>query len=189
MADYFSMSDVQQNLTTGGPVQYHDVCPRIEPWRAAVAHILVARLWAGRTGFFSLQSAIFLFVTKSKPAVDPTQPPVQWYRGYFVRCNAASRRTNHSPPSSVEVKNSWSYTSTSTYVFITWCLIKYKGKLYLYLNSLFIFYSCAFLSFTSTPHPQKSRGPPTFFEWGQLGGYCSLKQATYAFTTKRKLRF
>jgi len=28
------------------------------------------------------------------------------------------------PTYSAEVKNEWSYTSTSPYIFVTWCLIK-----------------------------------------------------------------
>jgi hypothetical protein len=30
---------------------------------------------------------------------------------------------DHSPPSSAEVKNAWSYTSTTQYVFMAWCLV------------------------------------------------------------------
>jgi hypothetical protein len=37
------------------------------------------------------------------------------------------------PPSSAEVKNAWSYTSTPLYVFIAWCSVKAQGKLYLYI--------------------------------------------------------
>jgi hypothetical protein len=34
------------------------------------------------------------------------------------------RETDHSPPSSAEVKNEWSYTFTLPYVFMAWCLIE-----------------------------------------------------------------
>jgi hypothetical protein len=43
------------------------------------------------------------------------------------------RETDHSPPSSVEVKNAWSYTSTSQYVFMAWCLVKHKDNFTFYL--------------------------------------------------------
>jgi hypothetical protein len=33
---------------------------------------------------------------------------------------------DHSPPSSAEVKNAWSYISTPPYVSMVWCLIKYR---------------------------------------------------------------
>jgi hypothetical protein len=35
------------------------------------------------------------------------------------------READHSRPSSAEVKNTWSYTSTPRYVFMTWCLVKH----------------------------------------------------------------
>jgi len=37
---------------------------------------------------------------------------------------------DHSPPSSAEVKNAWSYTSTPPYVFMAWCLVKYRIRLH-----------------------------------------------------------
>jgi hypothetical protein len=47
------------------------------------------------------------------------------------------READHLPPSSAEVKNAWSYTSTSQYVFMAWCLVKHRNNftclLYLYL--------------------------------------------------------
>jgi hypothetical protein len=35
---------------------------------------------------------------------------------------------DHSPPSSAEVKNAWSYTSTPQYVFMAWCLVKHSDN-------------------------------------------------------------
>jgi len=35
----------------------------------------------------------------------------------------------HSPLSSAEVKNAWSLISTPQYVFMEWCLIKYRNNL------------------------------------------------------------
>jgi len=34
------------------------------------------------------------------------------------------RESDHSDVSSAEVKNAWSYISTSPYVFMAWCVIK-----------------------------------------------------------------
>jgi len=34
----------------------------------------------------------------------------------------------NSPPSSAEVKGTWTYTSTPQYVFTAWCLIKHSGS-------------------------------------------------------------
>jgi hypothetical protein len=39
---------------------------------------------------------------------------------------------NHSPPSSANVKNLWSYTSTPPYVCIEWCLGKHNRQLHLH---------------------------------------------------------
>jgi len=33
----------------------------------------------------------------------------------------------HSHPSSAEVKNAWSYTSTPQYIFMSWCSVKSTG--------------------------------------------------------------
>jgi hypothetical protein len=38
------------------------------------------------------------------------------------------READHSPPSSVEVKNAWSYTSTPQYIFMAWCLVKHRDN-------------------------------------------------------------
>jgi hypothetical protein len=35
---------------------------------------------------------------------------------------------DHSLPSSAEVKNAWSYTSTPQYVFMAWCLVKHRDN-------------------------------------------------------------
>jgi hypothetical protein len=34
----------------------------------------------------------------------------------------------HSPPSSAEVKNAWSYTATPQYAFMAWCLVKHRDN-------------------------------------------------------------
>jgi hypothetical protein len=39
-------------------------------------------LWAGRSEFdFRQKLGIFLYATASKPALGPTQPPIQWILG------------------------------------------------------------------------------------------------------------
>jgi hypothetical protein len=40
-----------------------------------------------------------------------------------------------SPPTSVDVKNTWIYKSTPPYVFMAWCLVSWaQEQLYLYLG-------------------------------------------------------
>jgi hypothetical protein len=71
-------------------------------------------LRAGRSGFDSRQGmGIFLFTTASRPALGPTQPPIQWVSGFISPgVKQPGREADHSPRSSAEVKYSWSFTST-----------------------------------------------------------------------------
>jgi hypothetical protein len=80
--------------------------------------------------FDSRQGQVFLvFVTASRPDLDPTQHPVQWVTwAPSPEVKWSGREYGHSPPSSAEVKNAWSYTSTSPYAFTTWCLPKPRDK-------------------------------------------------------------
>jgi hypothetical protein len=65
-------------------------------------------------GFESRQGlGIFRFTTASRPALEPTQPPIQLVQGALsLGVKRPGREVDHSPPSSAEVKNAWSYTST-----------------------------------------------------------------------------
>jgi hypothetical protein len=53
------------------------------------------------------------FPTTSRPALGPNQHPVQKYQGLCPGVTWPGREVAHSLPSSAEVKNEWSYTSTS----------------------------------------------------------------------------
>jgi hypothetical protein len=56
---------------------------------------------------------IFLFTTTSRTALGPTQPPIQWERWVLsFAVKRPAREADHSPPSTTEVKNALSYTST-----------------------------------------------------------------------------
>jgi hypothetical protein len=55
----------------------------------------------------------FLFATASTPALGPNQPPNQWVAGALsTEVERKKREANHSPLSTSEVKNAWSYTCT-----------------------------------------------------------------------------
>jgi hypothetical protein len=60
------------------------------------------------------------------------------------------READHSPPSSVEVRNAWSDTSTSQYVFMECCLVKHRDNftlsLLLPLSILFLLRQLCFPS-------------------------------------------
>jgi hypothetical protein len=61
---------------------------------------------------FPAELGIFLFTTASRTALGPTQPPIQWVPGALSLGVKRPRcEPDHSPPSSAEVKNAWSYTS------------------------------------------------------------------------------
>jgi len=63
---------------------------------------------------------IFLFTT----ALGPTQSPIKLVRGAFsLKVKRPQRDADHSPPSSAEVKNSWSYTFITRYAFKVWCSV------------------------------------------------------------------
>jgi hypothetical protein len=68
----------------------------------------------GVLGFDSRRRlGILLFTTASIPALGPTQPPIQWVPGALsLGIMWPAREVDHSPPSSAEVKNVWTYTST-----------------------------------------------------------------------------
>jgi hypothetical protein len=56
----------------------------------------------------------FVFSTSSRPALGPTQLPIQWVPGV----KRTGREADHSPPTSAKVKKMWIYTSTPPYAFI-----------------------------------------------------------------------
>jgi len=55
--------------------------------------------------------------------------------GSFPGGKRPGREADHSLPCSAEVKNEWSYTSTSLYVSMAWCLVKQRD------NFTFVFIS------------------------------------------------
>jgi len=85
--------------------------------------------------------------------VQTTQPPVQWVLGAL---SPGVKWLRHeivlSPPSSTEVKNVWSYTSTPPYVLIehkdtsSWYSAQLSIETVLPLHSLLLFFSVKFHS-------------------------------------------
>jgi hypothetical protein len=90
-----------------------------KPLQNAVS--IVTRLWV-RPRFESWQGhGFFLFLTMSKMALRPTQPPVQCVmRALSPVVKQLECEGDHSPPPSADVKNAWSYTSTLSYFFTAW---------------------------------------------------------------------
>jgi len=78
----------------------------------------VLKLWTSEVRFAEELKVIYL-VTASTPILGPTQPPDTMSTGNsFPGVKRPERETHHSPPSGADVKNVWSYTSTSPYVFM-----------------------------------------------------------------------
>jgi hypothetical protein len=54
---------------------------------------------------FPVGLGIFLFDTVSRPALGPTQPPIQWVpRALSLGVKRPGREADHSPPSSADVQ-------------------------------------------------------------------------------------
>jgi hypothetical protein len=91
-------------------VQYIGTRRKMASWGSSVG--IVTRLRAGRPGFDSRNGMEF-----SYSSIHPDWfcgPPLLLSDGYkwlFLR-RWLGREADHSPPSSAEAKNSWSYTST-----------------------------------------------------------------------------
>jgi hypothetical protein len=78
----------------------------------------------GRSGLGEFDSpqrlGILLFSTASRPALGPTQPPIQWVPGDLSPGVKRQRREgDRSPPSNAEVENACRYTSTPN--TSSWC--------------------------------------------------------------------
>jgi hypothetical protein len=67
---------------------------------------------------------IFLFTTASRTAL-----------ALSLEVKRPGREADHSLPSSAEVKNAWSYTSTPQYFFMAWCLVKHRDNFTFHQNT------------------------------------------------------
>jgi hypothetical protein len=82
---------------------------------------------------------IFLFTTASRLALVSIQIHVQCVPGALsVGEKRQGSESDHSPPTSAEVKNTWSYTSSPQYVFMACYSVKTAGttlEIYCYYGS------------------------------------------------------
>jgi hypothetical protein len=67
----------------------------------------------------------FVFSTASRPILGPARPSIQWTPGYL---SPEIERPWVLAQSSAKINNSWRYTSTLLYVFMSWCLIKQQDQ-------------------------------------------------------------
>jgi hypothetical protein len=77
------------------------------------------------------RDGIRFFATASRPALVPTQSPIQVIPGAVcLEIKRPKREADCLPPSSVEIKNAWRHASTTLqHVFMTQCLIKQWRRL------------------------------------------------------------
>jgi hypothetical protein len=70
------------------------------------------------------------FTTASRPAVGPTQPPIQWVPGALsLGIKQPRREADHSHPSSADVKRMrGAIPALLQYVFMVWCLVKHRDN-------------------------------------------------------------
>jgi hypothetical protein len=81
---------------------------------------------------FPAGTGIFLFTIAFRTALGPTKSPIQWVPGALsLGVKRPGCEADHSPPSSAEVKNAWSYTSTPTVRLHGVVLSPAQGQLYL----------------------------------------------------------
>jgi hypothetical protein len=74
----------------------------------------VTRLWAGRPRIDSRQRQGFSLRHRVQTVSDSNPPSDSGVLGAFsLGVKQPGCETNHSPPSSAEVKNAWAYTSTT----------------------------------------------------------------------------
>jgi len=86
------------------PVSWHQTPPEYK----LEATCPIKRYWE----HVKIKTILFNDIVSCSPAV-------------FITWNEA----DHSPPSTSEIKNTWSYTSTPPYVITVWCLVKHVTSL------------------------------------------------------------
>jgi hypothetical protein len=75
---------------------------------------IATKLLAGRSRVRILAGARDLLFSKtSRPALGPTQHPIERVLGFFQGIKRPGREIDHSSLSTAQVKNEWSYTSTA----------------------------------------------------------------------------
>jgi hypothetical protein len=72
----------------------------------------------------------FRLATAFRPALGPIKPPIQWVPGgSYLGIKGPGPKANQLPPSSEDVKNDWSYASSSQHLLMAWCLVKHRDNL------------------------------------------------------------
>jgi hypothetical protein len=95
--------------------------------------IIVTKLRTGLSGFDSCKGRGRTFSLRHSVQTASGAHSASYRMGTGIK--RPGQEAEHSPPSSAEVKNAWSYTSTLPYVFMVWYLVKRKDFILPYLAS------------------------------------------------------
>jgi hypothetical protein len=109
------------------------IASSLNTWGIWVSSVrIVSRLRDERPWFdFRKGKGFYIFATASKPVLGPIQPPVQgvhWAPPLGGRIKRPGHKADHLLPSSAEIRNEWSYTSTPPYIFIAWYLVNNRNS-------------------------------------------------------------
>jgi len=90
-------------------------------------------LWNSKKGYTSSSWNFQLYCIISIPPTGalkpPNQLPVKLVSGTVSpRVKRLENETDRLSPSSAEIKNAWSYPTTSPYVVMLWCLTEHRGR-------------------------------------------------------------
>jgi len=88
-------------------------------WGGDSVVVIVNRIRTGKyAARFPARARAFIFSRTSRPALELTQPSIQWVRGIVRGIKQLGSDVGNSPPPRFEVKDEWRYTSTPLYAFI-----------------------------------------------------------------------
>jgi hypothetical protein len=76
----------------------------------------------------------FLLATESRLVLGPTQPLNKWIPE-TLSPEVKLLVVKLTSPCCADVKNTWSYNSTTPYVFMTWCLVGHRENFTFTFNS------------------------------------------------------
>jgi hypothetical protein len=111
---------------------------------------------------------ILLFTTEYRPALGPTQPPIQWVRGALsLRVKRPGREADHSPPNSAEVKEMLGAIRPPQYVFMVWCFVKQTDIFtFMYVHMYVCTYVCMYVCMYVCVLSSCDSG------YGRIAGFC-----------------
>jgi hypothetical protein len=97
--------------------------------------VISLRAWTIGDRFSAEAVILFVLATASRPTLKPTQTNIQWVPGSLSPgVKRPGREAHTSSPFSSEVKNTWSYTTTLAYVFVSWWIFKHGNIFTFYLR-------------------------------------------------------